>query len=44
MPLIRSSYTPNLFFKNGHLSTIYSGLIRKVNGLEQVRERIASAR
>lgn len=40
MPLLRSSYAPNLFFKNGHLSTIYSGLIRKVNGLEQVRERI----
>ncbi len=40
MPLIHSSYAPNLFFRNGHLSTIYSGLIRKVNGLEQVRERI----
>ncbi|MGB3143518.1 MAG: alpha/beta fold hydrolase [Maribacter sp.] len=40
MPLIDSSYRPPLFFKNGHLSTIYSGLIRKVENLEQSRERI----
>jgi len=40
MPLISSSYRPPLFFRNGHLSTIYSGLIRKVENLEQSRERI----
>ena len=40
MPLITSSYSPNLFFRNGHLSTIYSGLLRKVENLEQIRERI----
>ena len=40
MPLIDSSYNPPLFFKNGHLSTIYSGLVRKVENLEQIRIRI----
>lgn len=40
MPLIPSSYHPPLFFRNGHLSTIYSGLVRTVADLEQVRERI----
>lgn len=40
MPLVHSSYNPPLFFKNGHISTIYAGLIRKVNDLEQIRIRI----
>jgi len=40
MPILKSEYSPPLFFKNGHLSTIYSGVIRKVSNLEQVRERI----
>lgn len=40
MPLLDSSYNPPLFFKNGHLSTIYSGLIRKVESIEQIRIRI----
>ena len=40
MPLLNSNYNPPPFFKNGHLSTIYSGIIRKVKGLEQKRERI----
>lgn len=40
MPLISSGYNPPLLFKNGHLSTIYSGLVRKVTGLVQRRERI----
>ncbi|MGB3151228.1 MAG: alpha/beta hydrolase, partial [Maribacter sp.] len=40
MPLLNSNYNPPLFFKNGHLSTMYAGLIRKVNGLEQKRERL----
>ena len=40
MPLITSTYNPPLFFKNGHLATIYAGLIRKVNDIFQERERI----
>ncbi|NJB71263.1 hypothetical protein GGR42_001725 [Saonia flava] len=40
MPLLASIYNPPLFYKSGHLSTIYSGLFRKVNGVEQKRERI----
>ncbi|NER14425.1 alpha/beta fold hydrolase [Leptobacterium flavescens] len=40
MPLIRSDYKPPHLFKNGHFSTIYSGLVRKVNGIRQERERI----
>ncbi|MEM9078562.1 MAG: alpha/beta fold hydrolase [Bacteroidota bacterium] len=41
MPLIDSSYNPPYFFKHGHTSTIYAGLLRKVKDLEQHRERIA---
>ncbi|MBT8185738.1 MAG: alpha/beta fold hydrolase, partial [Eudoraea sp.] len=40
MPLVNSDYNPPLLFKNGHFSTVYSGLFRKVNGLEQHRERL----
>ena len=40
MPLISSAYEPPFLFKNGHFSTIYSGVIRKVIGLEQKRDRI----
>lgn len=40
MPIVNSSYNPPLFFKNGHLSTIYSGLLRKVEHLDQKRERL----
>lgn len=40
MPIIKSKYNPPLFFKNGHLSTIYSGLLREVSHLKQTRERI----
>lgn len=40
MPLISSSYQPSLLFKNGHVSTIYSGLIRRVKGVVQQRERL----
>lgn len=40
MPLITSNYTPPLFFRNGHLATIYSGIIRSVNGVVQKRERL----
>lgn len=40
MPVISSHYTPPLLFKNGHLSTIYSGTLRKIDGLVQKRERL----
>ena len=40
MPLLSSSYRPEVFFRNGHLATIYSALMRKVEGPEQSRERI----
>lgn len=40
MPIIDSDYTPPFPFKNGHFSTVYSGLYRKVNGVLQKRERI----
>ena len=40
MPLLGSSYKPEVFFRNGHLATIYSALLRKVEAPEQVRERI----
>src|SRR5680860_112610 len=40
MPLLSSDYRPPLHFRSTHLSTIYSGLFRKVDGLDQERERI----
>ncbi|MEM7381127.1 MAG: alpha/beta fold hydrolase [Bacteroidota bacterium] len=40
MPTIPSAYRAPLFFRNGHIATIYSGLIRRVNGLHQARERL----
>ena len=40
MPVIASSYNPPFFFKNGQFSTIYNGLWRKIDDLEQERERI----
>ena len=40
MPVLKSYYNPPLPFKNGHFSTIYSGLVRRVEGLHPERERI----
>ncbi len=40
MPIIESQYKPPYFFRNGFISTVYSGLVRRVNGLTQERERI----
>lgn len=40
MPIIKSHYNPPLIFKNGHFSTIHSGLYRNVSGVYQKRERI----
>lgn len=39
MPVIESTYKPPFYFKNGFVSTVYSGLIRRVH-LQQERERI----
>ncbi|MEZ4797679.1 MAG: alpha/beta fold hydrolase [Flavobacteriaceae bacterium] len=39
MPIVNSTYKAPYFFKNGFVSTVYSGLVRRVN-LEQERERI----
>lgn len=43
MPIIESSYNPPYFFKNGFISTVYSGLVRKIRGVTQKRERITLA-
>lgn len=40
MPIIESTYKAPYFFRNGFVATVYSGLIRKVHGLNQKRERI----
>ncbi|MDT0538468.1 alpha/beta fold hydrolase [Croceitalea sp. P059] len=40
MPLVPSNYKPPFPFRNGHFSTIYSGVFRKISGLVQKRERI----
>ena len=39
MPIIQSTYKPAFYFKNGFISTVYSGLVRRVS-LKQERERI----
>ncbi|SFZ94484.1 hypothetical protein SAMN05428642_104206 [Flaviramulus basaltis] len=39
MPIVSSSYKPPFCFKNGFISTVYSGLLRRVS-LKQERERI----
>ena len=40
MPLINSPYRAPHLFKNGYFSTVYSGLVRQVSGVEQERERL----
>jgi predicted alpha/beta-fold hydrolase len=40
MPILDSTYKVPYFFKNGFVSTVYSGLIRSVNGVMQERERM----
>ena len=40
MPILNTTYKPNLLFRNGHIATIYSGLWRRVKGVNQKRERI----
>ncbi len=42
MPIISSTYKPpRKIFRNADVSTLYSGLIRKVEGVKQTRERIS---
>ena len=40
MPIVSSNYNPPILFKNGHFSTIYSGLIRKIDSIHQERESL----
>ena len=40
MPIVHSKYNPRFPFKYGHISTIYSGIVRRVRGVHQERERI----
>ncbi len=40
MPIVENSYTPQFLFKNYHFSTIYASMLRKVEGIEQERERL----
>ncbi|MBM1104924.1 alpha/beta fold hydrolase [Aurantibacter crassamenti] len=40
MPILESNYKPPFLFKNGHISTIYHGLFRKIDDFKQKRERI----
>ncbi|WP_158849293.1 YheT family hydrolase [Algibacter sp. L1A34] len=39
MPILTSTYKPKFYFKSGFVSTVYSGLVRKIS-LEQERERL----
>lgn len=43
MPILQSTYSPSLLFKNGHFSTLYTGLFRSVQLPTQQRERIQLA-
>ena len=40
MPIVNSDYKAPFLFRNGFVSTVYSGLIRRVKGIEQQRERV----
>ncbi|MBF8149959.1 alpha/beta fold hydrolase [Winogradskyella sp. F6397] len=40
MPIIESTYKPPFWARKSFVSTVFSGLARKVNGVEQTRERI----
>ena len=40
MPIIESTYNPPFWAKKSFVSTVFSGLARNVNGVEQTRERI----
>lgn len=40
MPIVPLSYKPPLIFRNGFVSTVYSGLFRRAINIDQKRERI----
>ena len=40
MPQLTSNYLPPFLFRSGHFATIYSGIVRSVNGVVQKRERM----
>ena len=40
MPILQSTYKPRFYFRNGFVSTVYSGLARRVTGVIQERERM----
>lgn len=40
MSILKSNYNPPLLFKSGHVSTVYYGLFRRIQDLEQERERL----
>ncbi len=40
MPILQPTYKPYFYFRNGFVSTVYSGLARSVKGVTQERERI----
>ena len=40
MPIVYSSYIPPYRFRNDFISTVYSGIIRRVKNVTQQRERI----
>ncbi len=40
MPIILSNYNPSFLYKNGHFSTIFAGILRKIDDFNQKRERI----
>ena len=43
MPIISSSYNPSFLFKNGHFSTVFVALTRKIADFEQKREKLELA-
>ncbi len=40
MPIVEATYKVPFGFKNGFIATVYSGLVRTVNGVLQQRERL----
>ena len=40
MPILEPTYKPKFYFKNGFVSTVYSGLARRVKDVHQTRERM----
>lgn len=40
MPIVQSTYKAPYLFRNGFVSTVFSGLVRRVRGVKQDRERI----